>query len=166
MEDRLIVRAAVTDDVGPLAGILNEIIQVGGTTALETPLSQAEFTRYFLHGPDFLTCYVAQGSATRLLVGFQALARHPDLPERWADIATFARMNPKLPGVGTALFAVTRMKARKLGLIAINAAIRADNRSGLAFYEKMGFRTYRTLHAIPLKNGMPIDRVLKRFDVG
>jgi len=74
-------------------------------------------------------------------------------------------MKPKLPGVGTALFAVTRMRARELGLIAINAAIRVDNRSGLAFYEKMGFRTYRTLHDVPLSDGTPIDRVLKRFDV-
>jgi hypothetical protein len=37
-------------------------------------------------------------------------------------------MKRKLPGVGTALFAATKAKARKLGLVTISAAIRADNR--------------------------------------
>jgi len=87
-EERLIVRAAVKEDVVPLASILNEIVLVGGTTALEAPLSHAEFIRYFLHGPDFLTCYVAEDAASRQAAGFQALARHPDLSDRWADIAT------------------------------------------------------------------------------
>jgi ribosomal protein S18 acetylase RimI-like enzyme len=58
-------------------------------------------------------------------------------------------MKPKLSGVGTALFAATKAKARQLGLAAIDAAIRPDNRGGLAIYEKMGFRTTRCFGVSP-----------------
>jgi L-amino acid N-acyltransferase YncA len=161
----LIVREASTSDAVPLANILNAIIEAGGTTAMEAPLNAVEFTEHFLCGSDVISCAVAVDPANSEPVGFQALKRYADLPKAWADIATFARMKRKLPGVGTALFAATKAKARKLGLVTINAAIRADNRVGLAFYEKMGFRTYEMLRRVPLKDGTPVDRILKRYDV-
>jgi L-amino acid N-acyltransferase YncA len=161
----LIVREASTSDAVPLANILNAIIEAGGTTAMEAPLNAVEFTEHFLYGSDVISCAVAVDPANSEPVGFQALKRYAGLPEAWADIATFARMKRKLPGVGTALFAATKAKARKLGLVTINAAIRADNRVGLVFYEKMGFRTYETLRRVPLKDGTPVDRILKRYDV-
>ncbi len=162
---RLMVRAGIAKDARYLCPMLNEIIGRGGTTAMETPLSETEFTRYFLLGPDVFACHVAEDPTSGEPVGFQALTRHPELPEGWADIATFTHQRPRLPGVGTGMFAVTRSILRKLGLVAVNAAIRADNRGGLAYYEKMGFETYRTLPAIPLQNGTPVDRILKRYDV-
>jgi L-amino acid N-acyltransferase YncA len=161
----LIVRDASANDAVPLADILNAIIEAGGTTAMEEALNAVEFAEHFLRGPDVFSCAVAVDPASDEPVGFQALKRYAELPEGWADIATFARMKPKLPGIGTALFAATKAKARQLGLVTINAAIRADNRGGLAFYEKMGFRTYETLRRVPLKDGTPVDRVLKRYDV-
>ena len=162
----LIVREASASDVVPLADILNAIIEAGGTTAMEAPLDAAAFAEHFLDGPDVLSCVVAVDPADGEPVGFQALMRYAGLPEAWVDIATFARMTRKRPGVGTALFAATKATARNLGLVAINAAIRADNRAGLAFYEKMGFRTYETLRQVPLQDGTPVDRILKRYDVG
>jgi hypothetical protein len=42
------------------------------------------------------------------------------------------RRSPRLPGVGAALFPATCAVAETLGLVAINAAIRADNVPGLA----------------------------------
>lgn len=132
---------------------------------METPLSEAEFTRYFLLGPDVFACHVAEDATSGEPIGFQALTRHPGLPDGWADIATFARQRPRLPGVGTSLFAATRSMARELGFIAVNAAIRADNRGGLIYYEKMGFETYRIVPAVPLQDGRPVDRILKRYDV-
>jgi|ERR1700722_9516195 L-amino acid N-acyltransferase YncA len=162
----LIVREASTSDAVPLANILNAIIEAGGTTAMEAPLNAVEFKEHFLYGSDVISCAVAVDPANSEPVGFHALKRYAGLPEAWgADIATFARMKRKLPGVGTALFAATKAKSRKLGLVNINAAIRADNRVGLAFYEKMGFRTYETLRRVPLKDGTPVDRILKRYDV-
>jgi len=66
-------------------------------------------------------------------------------------------------GVGTALFAATVVRAREVGLTAINATIRADNKGGLAFYTKMGFETYGIARGVPLRDGTPIDRVSKRY---
>lgn len=166
LSGRLTIRDAVPADAAPLCEILNFIIEVGGTTALETLLTPAEFSQVFLDGERCLACSVAAEREAESLSGFQALSRHPDLPNDWGDIATFARLEPKTPGVGTALFAHTREKARHLGLGAINATIRADNQSGLAYYQKMGFQTYRTIPGIPLKSGTPVDRVLKRLILG
>lgn len=159
------IRPARPADAAPLTRLLNDIIAAGGTTAMEEPLTEGGLTDYFLSGPDVWCCHVAEEASTGEPVGFQAVCRYPDLPSGWGDIATFARRAPKLPGVGTALFPRTVAAARACALVAINAAIRADNASGLAYYEKMGFRTYRTLAAVPLADGTPVDRILKRYDL-
>ncbi|MHC2364347.1 ribosomal protein S18 acetylase RimI-like enzyme [Rhizobium leguminosarum] len=74
-------------------------------------------------------------------------------------------MNPRTPGVGSALFPTTRAAAEELGLEFINATIRADNVSGLGYYAKMGFETYDRLVQVPLQDGAPVDRIKKRFRV-
>jgi GNAT superfamily N-acetyltransferase len=160
------IRTAVPSDTKALCEILNAIIAVGGMTAMESALSTATFNNYFLEGESFLLCLVAEDPITSLPLGFQGLNRHMQLPENWADIGTFTRSDPKTPGVGTALFAETKAWATKHKLTAINAAIRADNRGGLAYYEKMGFRTYQIVKAVPLRDGTPVDRIFKEFVVG
>lgn len=157
------IRRAVSADAEELSGLLNEIIQAGGTTALETPLSAAEFADWFIDGEFALVCHVAE--CDRLLVGFQSLSLYGDPPKGLADIATFARITPKKRGVGSALFPATRAAAKELGLEMINATIRADNVSGLAYYERMGFETYDRLVQVPLLDGTPVDRIKKRFRV-
>ncbi|MBB2750887.1 UNVERIFIED_ORG: L-amino acid N-acyltransferase YncA [Rhizobium aethiopicum] len=99
------IRKAVSSDAGELSALLNEIIRAGGTTALETPLSAAEFADWFIDGEFPLACHVAEHN--RSLVGFQSLSLYGDLPKGVADIATFARMKPKTAGVGSALFPAT-----------------------------------------------------------
>lgn len=158
------IRRAVSADAEELSGLLNEIIRAGGTTALETPLSAAEFADWFIDGEFALACHVAEHD--RMLVGFQSLSLYGDPPKGYADIATFARMTPKIAGVGSALFQGTRMAAQDLGFEFINATIRADNVSGLAYYGKMGFETYDGLVGVPLSDGTPVDRIKKRFTVG
>lgn len=160
---KLQIRAASLADASALTTLLNNIIEIGGTTALEAPLSHSAFAAHFLIGPQVLNCFVAEDEATKTLLGFQSLERNRDLPEDWGDIATFARPAPKTPGVGTVLFASTLVRARDLGLTTINATIRADNRAGLAFYEKMGFATYGVVEAVPLNDGTPVDRISKRY---
>ena len=163
---KLRIRPAMASDAAPLCAILNAIIEIGGTTAFQIPLSTAKFGDYFLHGKGLLACLVAEDWATGAPLGFQSLSRDPDLPEGWADIATFTQRAPRIPGVGTALFAQTRIKASALKLIAISAVIRADNRGGLAYYDRMGFTTYRIAEAIPLRDGTPVDRIFKRYLLG
>jgi L-amino acid N-acyltransferase YncA len=157
------IRKAVSADAEELCSLLNEIILIGGTTALETPLSATEFADWFIDGEFPLVCHVAEHD--QLLAGFQSLSSYGDLPKGVADIATFARVNPKVPGVGRALFPATRAAAEELGLEFINATIRADNVSGLAYYAKMGFEPYDRLVQVPLLDGTPVDRIKKRFRV-
>ncbi len=145
---------------------LNAIIAAGGTTALETPYTPERLADRYLVGPTVLCCFVAADRATGRLEGFQTLGREDGLPDDIGDIGTFARIDGKQRGVGSALFAATRERARQLGLSAINATIRADNTGGLTFYGKQGFQDHSITPAVPLKDGRPVDRVNKRFSLG
>lgn len=163
---RFRVRTAWPGDVPALTDLLNEIIRAGGTTALEIEMDTQEVARMFVDGAGVLACHVATGIEDDAPLGFQTLARHPDLPEGWGDIATFTRRGLQQAGLGRALFAATRATAQTLGLTAINAAIRADNEGGLAYYSRMGFVTYPTLPAVPLRSRQLVDRIFKRHDLG
>ncbi|MGJ8570741.1 MAG: GNAT family N-acetyltransferase [Hoeflea sp.] len=151
------IRTARPVHVAELAELLNEIIAVGGTTAIEEPLTDAEFGRWFLSGPDCVACHVAV-TADLQIVGFQALEINSRLPVGWVDIATFTR-RPRIAGVGSALFPVTRDHAREAGLTMISATIRADNMGGLAYYAKLGFVDYSVAAGVALRDGTPVDRV-------
>ena len=159
---QIFVRPATHDDAHALSELLNGIIAVGGSTAIEKSLSSAEFQDYFLQGEEFLNCFVAvdeDGNAA----GFQYLGRKQKLANNWADIATFARLNSKIRGVGSALFKATHAWAKANEFIAINATIRADNVSGLAYYQKIGFRDYAVTKDVALQDGTLVDRVSKRI---
>lgn len=158
----ILVREATIEDGSRLRELLNEIIEVGGTTAIETPLGLEEFANYYLHGENYICCFMAEDK-NGIALGFQSLEYHPKLPTDWADIATFARIRPKVRGIGTALFSHSKAHAEKAGIIGINATIRADNSGGIAYYEKMGFRTYSIAKDVPLADGRLMDRVSKRL---
>ena len=81
-------------------------------------------------------------------MGFQSLKRAAagnryNVPEGWGIIGTHISPRAHRRGVGTALFASSRKAANEAGLTRIDAAIGANNRMGLRYYEAMGFRTYR-----------------------
>lgn len=156
------IRQAAPGDAAALCQILNKIVTVGGMTAIETPLSVTEFDDHFLTGCDCIVCFVAEAMNGELL-GFQSLTRNAELPKAWVDIGTFTRREPRTPGVGTALFQNTVAFARQNGYVAINATIRADNHSGIPYYEKMGFKTYKVARGVPLKSGKPVDRISKNY---
>jgi L-amino acid N-acyltransferase YncA len=157
------VRAARPEDAAELAELLNAVIARGGTTALEDPYTAEAFANAYIDGPDAICCFVAVDPANGRLEGYQALGRSPDLPPEIGDVGTFARLGGTQRGVGTALFAATRARAATLGLVAINATIRADNAGGLAFYGKQGFQDHSVTPAVPLNDGALVDRVNKRF---
>lgn len=163
--ERFTLRDARSEDAPELCDLLNAIIRIGGTTALETPLTPEEFERRFLANSGFLSCIVAEAGDGGAPLGFQALERHSKLPADWGDIATFTRQQPRVRGVGTALFTATRARAQDLGLTKLNATIRADNYGGLAYYSKMGFQDWRVSKAVALKDGTPVDRIWKRREV-
>lgn len=163
MKDQIETRHATDDDVTELCLILNEIIEIGGTTAYESNLDETEFRAHFVNGVDCISCIVAKND--EFILGFQALSIRSDLPDGWLDIATFARTNPKVKGVGITLFNSSKLFLQDKKYTHINASIRADNRSGLAYYTKIGFIDYATRKAVPLIDGTPIDRMSKQFDI-
>jgi L-amino acid N-acyltransferase YncA len=159
------IRPVRDADAPVLADLLNEIIARGGTTALEEPFAPEALAKYMLTGSDVICCFVAQDNEGRL-GGFQSLVRSGSLPDGVGDIATFSRVGWVQKGTGSLLFAATRQAAKEKGLVAINATIRADNSGGLAFYGRLGFADHGISHAVPLRNGTPVDRVSKRYMLG
>jgi L-amino acid N-acyltransferase YncA len=157
------IREATPDDAGAMAEVLNPIIAAGGTTAYQTPRNGDDLcAMIFKH--DLICAFVALDAAGEV-AGFQWVERD-DHDATFGYIASFARIAPKLSGVGTALFAATRDACHAAGLVAIIAKIRADNTGGLAFYSKMGFRDHSVDRAVPLTDGTPVDRISKRFEFG
>jgi RimJ/RimL family protein N-acetyltransferase len=159
----LTVRPFVAADAPALSGILNAIIEFGGTTAYQVPFTPQDLRGAHLDGPTVICCHTALLDGVP--VGFQCLNRVPYLPEGWGDIATFTRRTDPVPGAGRALFAATHARAVELGLIALNATIRADNHPGLRYYARLGFADYGVYPAVPLDDGTAVDRIRRRFDL-
>ncbi|MEL6124977.1 MAG: GNAT family N-acetyltransferase [Pseudomonadota bacterium] len=154
------VRPAEVRDALDMRDLLNEIIAVGGTTAYEDAFDEAGIVGCMIEHPALLCCHVAVDDADGI-AGFQFLKVGAPWPEGTGSIATFARQTPRVRGVGTALLQKTVAAARAAGLHTIEAQIRGDNRPGLGYYTKMGFIDNRVVTGIPLKDGTPVDRVVK-----
>lgn len=160
----IVVRQMMSEDVAAACRILNEIIEIGGTTANELPFSKALFVQKYLDGSDKICCHVALDDRGEV-AGFQWLGVNENLPQDCADIATFARQHPVLKGTGRALFRETVKMAGAMGYTTLNATIRADNAPGLSYYGKMGFQDFAIAYGVPLRDGTPIDRISKRFEL-
>lgn len=159
----MIVRAATLADVSAMTAILNAIIAIGGTTAHQTPKSEARVRADYLDGPEALCCFVAEEAGR--VIGFQALGRWPGLAAGWGDIGTFVVPGGQARGTGAALFAATRQAAQNRGLTTINATIRADNVPGLAYYARIGFVDHASDPDWTLEDGRRVGRISRRFDL-
>jgi L-amino acid N-acyltransferase YncA len=147
-----------------MASILNDIIAAGGTTALTKPVTSADMKQRLSDAPANAAWHVAERD-DGFVLGFQWIEPADYLPAEAADIATFARIGHTGHGVGSSLFKTTRHAATTLGYRWINANIRADNTSGLAYYQSRGFEDYGRQTNVRLSNGQTVDKVLKRFDL-
>jgi ribosomal protein S18 acetylase RimI-like enzyme len=124
--------------------VLREIIE---RTGRQRPNDAAFVMVHYITDPTSICCTVAVDESERI-VGFQSLKKsvtgNPyDTPEGWGIIGTHISPHVHRQGVGKLLFAATTVAARQGGLEKIDAYIRADNLSGLKYYDAMGFRTYR-----------------------
>ncbi len=161
-------RRAIPADAPAMCAILNEIIAIGGTTAYEDPFDEAQMTENYISSPSLIRCTLADVDGETC--GFQGIWR-PDpafesartLPADWAVIASFVKVGMTGHGIGKSLFAATCAAARSEGISAIDATIRADNASGLRFYDGMGFVDYAVIKGVPLKDGTPADRIRKVY---
>jgi GNAT superfamily N-acetyltransferase len=158
-------RDANDADAGALSALLNRIIEIGGTTAYQTPFTEARFADEFLNPSTRIACTLALCEDRPC--GFQFLGRptkdaYPT-PEAWAFIASFVAPGMQGHGIGRALWTGTLSAARSAGVQAIDATIRADNFAGLRFYSGLGFTEWDVIRGKPLRDGTPVDRIRKVF---
>ena len=88
---RFTIRPVDPGDVPALCDLLNEVIRVGGATIFERPITVEAFIDHFFKSQIQISFLVAAADTGELL-GFQVLLTHEQLPDDWADIATFARI--------------------------------------------------------------------------
>lgn len=146
-----------------MAAILSEIIAIGGTTAITGHVTAADLREWMAAAPDASAWHVAETEAGEI-VGFQWIAPGGDyLPPEAAEIATFAKPGRQGLGIGSKLFEATKEAARMLGYAWINANIRADNESGLTYYQSRGFEDYGRIARYRMADGTVVDKILKRY---
>lgn len=150
--------------LGEMAAILDEIIAKGGMTAMSGTVTEDEIGQWMARNRTCSAWHVAEDEAGRVF-GFQWIEPAEYLPPQAAEIATFARIGHTGLGIGSALFEATRRAAKALGYAWINANIRADNESGLTYYQSRGFEDYGRLPAAKMGDGTWVDKILKRYDL-
>ncbi|MCG6903691.1 MAG: GNAT family N-acetyltransferase [Rhodobacter sp.] len=147
-----------------MAGLLNDIIRIGGTTAHTDPVDAKTLLKWMAAWPGRSNWHVAVAEDGALM-GFQFAEPHPLLSADTADVATFVRVGATGRGIGSQLFAATRSATLALGYAAMVAVIRADNTGGLAYYRGRGFREIDRLRGVTLGNGLVVDKIVARFDL-
>ncbi len=159
----MIIRPAHDLDAGEMAALLNEIIAIGGTTALTGEVGRDDILGWMRRPKG--AWHVAETEEGEIL-GFQYIAPGAEyLPSEAAEIATFAKPGKQGLGIGSKLFQATRVVAKQLGYAWINANIRADNESGLAYYQSRGFEDYGRIEGYRMADGRVVDKILKRLDL-
>ena len=84
------IRPLQMSDIRLMTELLNEIIEIGGTTAYLNPLPEAELACWVARGTERTSWTIAEDD-TGKLVGFQWAEPHALLPPEAASIATFVR---------------------------------------------------------------------------
>lgn len=149
-------RPSSAEDAREMSRILSEILQLWKS---ERPSDPDHVQAHYIAHPDSVACTIAQDDGGEVL-GFQSLrlARYGNqygVTPGWGFIGTYVRLGQSGRGIGRLLFNTTRIAAQKAGLPAIDATIAADNDTALAYYQALGFRTYRT----------PQGAICKRFNL-
>ncbi|WP_162651410.1 GNAT family N-acetyltransferase [Lentilitoribacter sp. Alg239-R112] len=138
------IRTAVPTDAPQMSFMLKQLVASGKRTS---PADEAFIMRNYIEDPDRILCSVAIDDDGTLL-GFQSLmwaldGNRFETPVGWGIIGTHVSPLAGRRGVGSSLFDVTKKAAYDAGLENIEAFIGSTNVEGQAYYEKMGFRTYR-----------------------
>lgn len=158
------IRPAQPADAENMSALLNQIIEIGGTTALLTPQTPEDLRDWMGKHGARASWHVAVDETGRIL-GQQSAEPHEKLPHDAADIASFVHIDAVGKGVGTSLFAATCTRIRTLGYTWLNASIRSDNASGLSYYTKMGFVDWKIEPDARIADGRITGKTHKRFDL-
>ncbi|WP_245484998.1 GNAT family N-acetyltransferase [Rhizobium leguminosarum] len=128
---------------------MSEMLQRLVAAGKRTARADVDFVReHYIGHPVGIRCSLAEDDDGNLL-GFQSLIRATDgnpydTPTGWGIVGTHVSPDAARTGVGSQLFEVTRQAAIEAGLEKIEAFIGIGNEVAQAYYERMGFRTYRT----------------------
>ena len=152
-------RPARPKDAAAMARVLNAVIALGGTTAHEHPKTEAQVREDYVDGADVLSSVVAELEGE--VIGWQSVGRW----QGEAHIGTFVQPGLQAQGIGAGLFAATRAALAGSGFDYLIASIRADNRPGLAYYARIGFRDIAQDPDFALSDGRVVGRVHRRFDL-
>lgn len=140
----MIIRPVIPADAEGIARVLQQLVEA----KKRSKPSDVEFVRrHYIDHPDGIQCFVAEDESGEIL-GFQSLkmakaGNKYGAPTGWAIIGTHISPKAARRGVGTQLFKATIDAARDAKVPAIEAFIGAKNAEGQAYYEAIGFRTYR-----------------------
>ncbi|MEP5729832.1 MAG: GNAT family N-acetyltransferase [Sulfitobacter sp.] len=150
------IRQATIDDIPEICTFLMELTAIGKR---RLPSDAAYVRSHYIEHPDAIQCAVAQVENGDLL-GLQILKHASEgnpygVTTGWGIIGTHVRPSAARRGIGKALFAATLTAAKAADLKKIDATIGSDNQEGLAYYDAIGFRSYKDLGR----------RVCKCFDV-
>lgn len=157
------IRPVELFDCGAMARLLNEIIRIGGTTALVRPVTGEDLAEWIRNGRR--AAWHVAVDAEGEIVGFQWIEEDSALPREAAEIATFVKAGRTGLGIGSALFGATEQIARTMGYRWIRASIRDDNEGGLIYYQSRGFRDYDVIDRYELEDGQFVTKRLKRYDL-
>jgi ribosomal protein S18 acetylase RimI-like enzyme len=150
------IRRAVLEDAVVMSQMLQKLVAAGKRTARADP----DFVReHYIGHPSGIRCSLAEDDGGNLL-GFQSLIRAADgnpygTPIGWGIIGTHVDPDAARTGVGRRLFEVTQEEAIEAGLEKIEAFIGHGNDTAQAYYERMGFKTYRTTETAVCKCWSP-----------
>lgn len=142
---QITIREAKASDAPAMSRILQKILQGWQS---DRPYAPSHVLAHYVEDPDRIRCSVAVDESGAV-IGFQSLkhateGNHFGLPVGWGIIGTYVDEQATGRGVGKALFAASLAAARNANIPEIDATIGADNETGLAYYEAVGFRTYDT----------------------
>jgi ribosomal protein S18 acetylase RimI-like enzyme len=147
------IRTAQPSDAAAMSAMLGLLVAAGKR---KSPADAGFVLAHYIQSPDGIRCSLAE-DADGTLLGFQSLihsrpGNRYGTPVGWGIIGTHVSPLAARRGVGSALFQVTRQAAKEAGLREIEAFIGETNQEALAYYEKMGFRTYRLAEGIICKS--------------
>jgi L-amino acid N-acyltransferase YncA len=138
------VREAKPSDAAAMSEILRDILTIWKS---ERPSSVEHVIAFYVEHPERVLCSVAVDISGAVL-GFQSLKRvgegnEYDLPGGWGVVGTYVDAKEAGRGIGKMLFSSSLDAARQASLTEIDATIGENNHSGLAYYNAIGFQTYR-----------------------
>jgi L-amino acid N-acyltransferase YncA len=155
------IRNVTLDDTAELASILNEIIEDGRYSVLDTPFTFEEEHAYISGFHKRGIFLVAE--ADNQIVGMQTiepLATYTHAMDHVGQIGTFLKLNYIGKGIGTKLSEISFKRAKELGYEKIFTFVREDNENSLRFHLKLGFQIVGVAKRHSKIKGKYLDEIL------